>query len=342
MIAARVFLIFYLAISLSGCEQKSEAVVSPFNNLIVNPNSDSSDYRFVVFGHMRANHREASPNAVMREHVDRILESKPAFVMHLGDMYYHIDGGSMEAIQEWIQERIDAPFFNAVGNHDTMGGGYVDDNGEKVVGWHDTEVYQQRFGPLYYRFTLGSAMFIVLDTARDFGMSRAQRRFLEESVMRAQENVGIKNVFVFSHMVFWSYYNPDMQPLFQYRHPIHPPVDKNLFQDVVRPVLLPLITKKRVFLMAGDLGGGGSYLQTYYHRDKEFTYVATGMGRTSRDAFIVVSVVGDEVELEYRSFSGKGAAALTSFNAEYWNSFYLTHPQHAARVDRGFSARRPD
>ena len=128
-----------------------------------------------------------------------------------------------------------------------------------------------------------------------------------------------------------------MTPIFRYRHPVHPPVDARLFQDVVRPALVPLTKDRQVFLMAGDLGGGGSYLQTYYHRDEQFTYVATGMGRTERDGFVVVHIAGGEVELELKHFQSASSDNLVDHNNKYWTEYYEQRPQHAARVDRGAS-----
>lgn len=341
MLRSLSLLLLILLLCLSGCQRSAEMILSPFNGLPIDPATQGADYNFVVLGHIRANHGERSPNAVLREHVGKLVETNPAFVMNLGDLYYHIDGNSMNSIAQWISDHIKVPFFNAVGNHDTMRGGYTDADGLKVAGSHDIADYQNRFGPLYYSFKLGSEAFIVLDLARDFGMSRKQREFLVATVADVTADTTVKNVFVFSHMVFWSYHNRDMVPLFRYRHPVHPPSDTSLFQDVVRPILKPLTMDRQVFLMAGDIGGGGSYLQTFFHQDDEFTYVATGMGRTARDGFVVVHVDEGRVDLRLRHFQPGSSDSLPSHDNGHWERFYQRHPDHAARVDRYPSAPAP-
>ena len=81
----------------------------------------------------------------------------------------------------------------------------------------------------------------------------------------------IRNIFLLSHQVFRSYCNPGLEPVFRYRHPVRPPADYRFFLDELKPLLESMPEEKRVFLIAGDIGGGRKHLQTFYHRDGSVT-----------------------------------------------------------------------
>jgi hypothetical protein len=307
---------------------------SCFNQLDLAAELDGDDYSFVLLGHIRGAPGRPSPNPVLRANVDRLLSDQPAFVVSLGDLYYNITHGSDLEMSDWVSSSIPVPFYNVVGNHDTMIGGDQLPGGGRTPSGHDTAAYQRAFGPLYYSFRVASELFIALDTSRGYRLPPRQLEWLERTLAEAAADDSIRNIFLLSHKLFWSYYNDAMAPVFRYRHPVRPPPDLRLFEETVKPLLLPLLPGKRVLLVAGDIGGGRKYLQTFFLEDRQFTYLATGMGNTDRDGFFRVRVRRGVLELEHVNLVSGEIESPANFGVEYWWDFYRRHPDYAAASDR--------
>ncbi|MBM4339892.1 MAG: hypothetical protein FJ110_10135 [Deltaproteobacteria bacterium] len=102
----------------------------------------------------------------------RILERKPDFIIHLGDMV------NRPTEKEWQQffhlsRPITVPFFPVAGNHDVG----ITPRGE--------EMYNKQFvlpeGKAYYSFHVGQGFFIILDSENGKGrISDDQRHWLKE------------------------------------------------------------------------------------------------------------------------------------------------------------------
>lgn len=118
--------------------------------------------------------------------MERILERKPDFIIHLGDMV------SRPNQKEWdesfeISKPINVPFFPVVGNHDvgnTRGG---------------EEMYREQFrlpgGKSYYAFQAGGGLFVILDS--EMGRERIvgdQWRWLENQL--SSSSATLKLVFL--------------------------------------------------------------------------------------------------------------------------------------------------
>ncbi len=309
---------------------------SCFNQLAVNPEDDWSDYSFVVVGHLRSRPGTYEPNQVMRSHVERLFGDDPAFVIALGDLYYNLKEEGLVAVKAWVSENIPAPFFNAVGNHDTQIGADPLPDGTKTPASHDVERYEREFGETNYHFRLGSELFIFLDTGRVPIVSGAAWDRVKALLADAAADDSLKNIFVLTHKVFWSYNNdnPAMEVLFRYRHPIMPPPNYRFFLDDLKPLLEPLSSSKSIFLISGDIGGGRKYLQTFFLQEPDMTYLATGMGNTPRDSFVNVHVKSGVVSLENINFTTGESSAMENFGVEYWESFYRDNPELAAKADQ--------
>jgi predicted phosphodiesterase len=110
--------------------------------------------QFAVLGDSRDGER------VYTRLIQKILERKPHFIIHLGDMI------SKPGEKEWegffrISEAIAIPFFPVIGNHEVAGN--ID--GE--------EIYRKQFmlpeGKTYYAFQAGGALFVILDSEKGKG-----------------------------------------------------------------------------------------------------------------------------------------------------------------------------
>ncbi|MCB1688492.1 MAG: metallophosphoesterase [Halioglobus sp.] len=309
---------------------------SCFNQLAVNPEGDWSDYSFVVVGHLRSSPGIYEPNKVFRSNLERLFGDDPAFVIALGDLYYNLKEEGLTKLKAWVSEHIPVPFFNAVGNHDTQIGDDPLPDGTRTPASHDIDRYEQEFGEANYHFRLGSELFIFLDTGRVPIVSGKDWDRVKALLANAATDDSIKNIFVLSHKVFWSYNNdnPAMAALFRYRHPIKPPPNYRFFLGDLKPLLESLAANKHIFLISGDIGGGRKYLQTFYLEEPDMTYVATGMGNTPRDSFVNVSVKAGVVSLENINFSTGEKSAMENFGYEYWESFYRENPEYAAKADQ--------
>jgi predicted phosphodiesterase len=119
--------------------------------------------------------------------IKRVLERKPNFIIHLGDM---ITGPSDKEWQEFIRisMAIDVPFFPVVGNHDVG------------VTLRGEQIYQKQFtlpeGKTYYTFRVGGSLFVVLDSEKGKGkIVGEQWSWLEDILSSSNE----KFKFVFIH-----------------------------------------------------------------------------------------------------------------------------------------------
>tara|TARA_R110002049_G_scaffold70521_15_gene182153 strand:+ start:3735 stop:4787 length:1053 start_codon:yes stop_codon:yes gene_type:complete len=309
---------------------------SCFNQLAVNPDGDWSDYSFVVLGHIRSAPGIYEPNKTLRNNVERLFGDDPAFVIALGDLYYNLKEQGLLQVQAWVSENVPVPFYNAVGNHDTQIGSDLLPDGTRTPASHDIDRYEQEFGEANYDFRLGSELYIFLDTGRVPIVSGEAWERVRSLLADAATDDSLKNIFILSHKVFWSYDNdnPAMQALFRYRHPIKPPPNYRFFLGDLKPLLEPLADSKQIFLISGDIGGGRKYLQTYFLEEPDITYVATGMGNTPRDSFINVQVKSGEVSLANINFTTGIVSPMEDFGPEYWETFYLENPDYAAKADQ--------
>jgi len=124
---------------------------------------------------------------VYRQLMQRFLDRKPNFVIHLGDMVTRAGGKEWKEFFE-ISKPIDVPFFPVMGNHE--GGGTL--RGE--------EMYQKQFvlpeGRTYYAFHAGGCLFVILDSEK--GKEKIvdeQGAWLEDTLSSSNE----KFKFVFIH-----------------------------------------------------------------------------------------------------------------------------------------------
>jgi predicted phosphodiesterase len=117
----------------------------------------------------------------------RILERKPNFLIHLGDMINEPHEKEWQAFFE-ISKQMDFPFFPVTGNHDV---------GTTKLG---EEIYRKQFsfpeGRPYYAFRAGGALFVILDSEKGRGrIINEQRSWLEDILSTSKEDFK----FVFIH-----------------------------------------------------------------------------------------------------------------------------------------------
>ncbi len=138
-------------------------------------------FQFVVIGDSQ------NGEEVYTQLMRALVERKPRFLIHLGDMIHIPHEKDWQAFFE-TSKQIDFPFFPVVGNHDVG------------VTTRGREIYRKQLslpgGKTYYAFRAGKILFIVLDSEEGKGKIIAeQRAWLENILLSSTETFK----FVFLH-----------------------------------------------------------------------------------------------------------------------------------------------
>ena len=128
--------------------------------------SIETPFQFAMIGDSRDGEK------VYTQLMKRILERKPHFLIHLGDMIPKPHEKEWQAFFE-ISKQVNLPFFPVAGNHDV---------GTTTLG---EEIYRKQFslpeGKTYFAFRSGGVLFIILDSEKGRGrILKEQWTWLEE------------------------------------------------------------------------------------------------------------------------------------------------------------------
>jgi hypothetical protein len=114
----------------------------------------------------------AAIDYVRTDVVNALVGTKAAFGMTLGDLMS--DDLSFYSRYNRVIGRIGIPWYNISGNHDL--------NFEARNRKYSRETFKRIFGPAYYAFEYGGALFLMLDNVDYLGSSRYQGRFGERQL----------------------------------------------------------------------------------------------------------------------------------------------------------------
>ncbi|MDO9254031.1 MAG: metallophosphoesterase [Bacteroidales bacterium] len=153
-----------------------------------------NNFRFIVTGDITGGEEPG----VLEYAIKRINELSPDFVITVGDL---IDGYTYDSIRiekQWDSFMstlgvLEMPFFFTAGNHD-------------ITNQLMKDIWTKRFGPEYYSFSVGKALFLVLNIseAGTHNFSEAQYSFVWQEVKKHPEN---DPVFVIQHYPLWKIQN---------------------------------------------------------------------------------------------------------------------------------------
>jgi len=149
-----LFLSQLLMISLIGNSQfVQERKVSEANPWTSEPAISGCNFRFIVAGDITG----GEESGVLAKAVLRINELSPDFVITVGDLIDGYTTDSLRAENQWddflkVIDKLEMPFFFTAGNHD-------------ITNPMLENIWNRRFGSLWYSFKAGSSLFFVINPA---------------------------------------------------------------------------------------------------------------------------------------------------------------------------------
>ncbi len=182
-----------------------------------------------------------------------------------------------------------------------------------VVGNHDMTnrtLFVSRYGPTYYTFTHQCDLFIVLDSELDSGrITGEQLEFLEAALSHPPAS----HIFILIHKLIWVV---DGTPYAVLRDDInsHTGYDfQNSFWEDVVPLLRA--TQRSVYFIAGDVGVEWA-MPLFYQVDGNIHLIATGMGGSEEENFLLFTVAGDKVYIHPQRLDGQplNHKTITAYN----------------------------
>jgi len=275
----------------------------------ISPSVEESS--FLALGHIYGKSGDSNqhPASTLIAMVPIINQLHPNMVFSLGDMVPEPTMEYIDQLEEDVFQKLDMPIFNAPGNHDVR----------------NRILYEQRYGPTYYRFQNGPAIFIVLDTEIDPGkITENQKVFLEKAVNQALENSEIKYIFILMHKVL--FVPPEtLRILFESDVTTAAPNAKDFyfdheFEPIMEKILIPAAAQKPVYLFAGDVGAWGGNFSPYYqkHPDADLTMMAAGFGDSEFDVAIWVQYSIEDLQISFIRSDGEYIPNYSQYNLDYY------------------------
>jgi len=161
-----------------------------------------------------------------------------------------------------------------------------------AVGNHDMEnrpLFEERYGITYYSFIYNQDLFIILDPNIDgWNISGPQLEFLKTTLNSNYSDVD--NIFVMFHQLLW-WENNNIYSGF-WPNSFSGRADTINFWSTVEPLFAQLPNK--IVMCAGDVGAVSWSTDFMYDKFANISFVATGMGQSDGDNFVVINIDTDK------------------------------------------------
>jgi hypothetical protein len=186
-----------------------------------------------------------------------------------------------------------------VGNHDIS-------NGNK---------YEEFYGKSFFSFRKSSEIFIILNTELNDGKIKGEQLDTLIACLKvAEDNPGIKNVFIFSHRPVWAENNDKYKGLFEGN--TRSGIGSSNFEPEIRPLLIKV--KKPVFWMSGSTAGGPS---SFFY-DKEagtmITFIQSAIRDLPRDALLLIDLKKGQLTMQGISLTGNELEPIENYGIDFW------------------------
>lgn len=270
---------------------------------------DSGDagVRFLVIGHAYGSTSvdDHLPDPAFLASLPALKELDLDLLVSLGDIVQHSIPEDFDNLESSLLGQVAFPVFNTPGNHDVV------DRGE----------YASRYGQTYFSFRAGPAQMIFLDTERETcAIDAEQQKMLQKALRRAERDSQVKRIFIFMHKTLFF----DNQRLAELNQPVGLPNVMDCFASenfagLLKADILPAAQKKPVVIFGGDVGAWGNLTPYYEARPADhLTLITTGLGDNPDNAGILVTLAGEDADMEVYSFTGRPVQPLDTYTPDYW------------------------
>lgn len=271
------------------------------------PENPDLTYRVLVLGHIYGSieGNDLNPAYSLISHIPELKASNLSMLVSLGDIVKQANEEDFSELNRQFLSKLSFPVFNTPGNHDV----------------EDRSLYEKLFGQTFFSFKYGSARMIFLDSERqECAIDSEQLGMLRNSLHEAQIDSETNFVLIFMHKTL--FFNID--ELIELQNPVALPNQWKCFAspefpEIIENLLIPLSTEKPIFIFAGDVGATGN-LTPYYEtlEGGHITYIMTGLGDTSKDSGILITISNNSIQLEIFPLTDEIIPPLEIFNPEYW------------------------
>lgn len=282
---------------------------SPFNGSFVDLPAEGWSYSFMTGGHLygaHANKKSLYPAASFLGNLSRINGKRPDLFVATGDILRTSRDSLMRITLKRVLKDLDAPFYNAPGNHDLI----------------DFKAYERDFGEPQMSFYLRDDLFLILNTEPLLSNGpEFVYGYVEEQKAKAEKRSRpVRNVFVFSHRMPWTESVEELAWMDGLVNAaIHGKVPVEDAQRVVDGVAA-IPHEGETWWFAGDVGTHWSVPACYgYWPEKDMHFAAAGLGDHENDALLRVTVAPDgKVSAEPFGLNGQAFPDLEQLGEDYW------------------------
>jgi hypothetical protein len=261
----------------------------------------ASPYSFFVAGHTYGVPNVDNPGVhpPFKALFPQINSLQMDFGVFTGDIVIWSTPTNWDEIDEDLID-LEPPVYFAVGNHDMT----------------DRDLFVSRYGSTYYSFEFEQDLFIVLDGELDpCSITGEQMAFLQD-VLSAND---AQRVFVFVHKLIWV---TEDTPYYVLRDKINSFKGYNShsnFWTDVEPLLRGL--DAQVYVVAGDVGVTWA-MSTFYENYENIHLIASGMGGSEEENFLVFYVYPDSVQIQVQRLDGQplNRETIEAYNLAYYRN----------------------
>lgn len=281
--------LFTLLLAICSVVLKAQ-VVSPFNGLEV---QEKREFSFIVSAHWHGSSSNKSnyPANTILGNLDLINNQNSNFIFHLGDLFLKLNE-SKANYEKTLFSKLNAPFFNVVGNHD------IEQNN-----------YESNYGTSTYSFKVDNNIFIGLNTELKNGNIEGEQLMFLKNELKNE----VKNVFIFIHRPLFTEGHEKLEGIFKG----NTSSGSNFVSDV-----LPLLkqSNSNCYVFGGSIGGEAP-ASFFYHKEADnVSLIATAIRELPRDALLKVDVINGEVSFKTITLQNQKLYALEDYNLEFWSS----------------------
>lgn len=281
----------FMCVLLSFTALGQHTFTSELNGKILYDDSVKLPYKVVFGGHLYGNQNDSiEPYGTFAKAFNKINLEKGILFFSLGDAVRRPNFQQYTKFAN-IVERIDAPVFPVIGNHE----------------WMDSRITQINLGFPYYIVEAQGSAFIILN-AEDWE-NKEQKQFFDKQLKDYIKSPRIQNIFILTHKLIWAVGNPAFADLVNLTN--SPEMHQGA--PMVDLAMLKTHTTKNFFFVSGDLGLNPK-MPFFMEKEGNITYVATGIGDLPTDALITATIGKDGVTFAPLYLGSDESAKLNEYN----------------------------